>query len=188
MGAQQSGNSRGMKYYMRDFFLNFYFQVLSPLEYQIRENLTGKMLFRYAVSSNRGYYIPSFTGKAFELLLASVLENRSQRSAKVFQLLGVSSETYRVGTYWQNDKKQVDVILEDDTDRESRLIEVKWINEKADSSRDQYFSQIQAHAYCPPEGYRIKYFLLLSRGFTEPFWRKAETAQVTVLQLEDLFG
>ncbi|MDC0358760.1 ATP-binding protein [Oligoflexia bacterium] len=185
-GQKPKANSRGVKYYMRDFYLNFYFQILAGMEHAIRLNTTGGQLFRCQIGSNAGYYIKDFSGKAFEHLIISILENRAQQSPKVFGILDLSGNQYRVGTYWEKGVTQIDIIVEDDTDRETRIIEAKWVSEKTDASAS-YVQQVRRKKYSPPEDYCVRHFLALSRGFTSGFESMAESKGVKIIQLEDLF-
>ena len=61
---------------MRDFYLNFYFQVLDGLRDQIKEN-SKHNIFSSLLLSKVGLYIPNFSDFAFELLIESVIDRRA---------------------------------------------------------------------------------------------------------------
>ncbi len=63
MGAPPKQNRAGSIYYLQDFYLNFYFQVLDGLEPRVRDNKRSN-IFATLLSSREGYYIPSFSGLA----------------------------------------------------------------------------------------------------------------------------
>ena len=114
--AHKTQVSRGTKYHMKDFYLNFYYQVLEPLEKRIKRNSKGLLFSEACISSNSGYYIPNFSGKAFELLVRYILENSVNFTEKIFHTLLIANPNYRVLDYW--DKTcQIDLLVESKDDR-----------------------------------------------------------------------
>lgn len=187
MGALPNKNRAGIRYYMRDFYLNFYFQVIDALSDRIRENRDAN-LFVDLITSRQGYHIQGFSGLAFELLLESVVDRRATPSMKekIFSKLGVTREGYDWGQYWEIGKTQVDLVVESARDRESRVIEAKWIARKADVTRG-YLQQVKQKAYMPPRGYRLSFFLVMSRPPTRGLREAARRHEVQIVDLSDLF-
>ena len=55
----------------------------------------------------------------------------AERKAAEEPILGrmeLGEDDYEVGHYWEEGKTQVDLIVENPGDRESRVLELKWIN------------------------------------------------------------
>ena len=187
MGASPKKNRAGSRYYMRDFFLNFYFQVLKGQESRVRENRRAN-LFANVLSSKAGYYIPGFSGLAFELLIESVVDCRagSSMDERMFDKLGISEKGFDWGHYWEPGRTQVDLVVESSQDRESRVIEAKWIAGKADVTRG-YLEQTFGKGYTPPRGYRLSFYLVMSKPPTKGLREVAEGFPVQFVGIEDLF-
>ena len=126
------------RYYMKDFFLNFYHQLLLPYAEQIKGNEKG-LLFPYQVGlSENGYHIPNFTGKAFELFVRQFLElNRGMdKHTTIHKKLKLLSPDYEVIDYWDKNV-QIDLIVTSKADRICRVIECKWSGEYKKSWREE---------------------------------------------------
>jgi hypothetical protein len=68
-------------YRVTDFYLNFYLGVLFPLKHLISRNRGARSaLFSSKALHGSGYYIPSFTGQAFEHLIAHQIAKGSAGS------------------------------------------------------------------------------------------------------------
>lgn len=185
-------NRSGVRFYMDDFFLNFYFQVLAPLENRIRGNERGQLFPVEILGSKRGYYIPDFSGKAFELLLARVLargcDDESERNAGLFDRLGLTTGRYRWGTYWVQGQTQIDLVVEGLDDREVRIIEAKWTNQPVHADPnvlDQVLSK--RHRPSTPGPWRTSHHLVLSGGCSSSFQEQADAQGMGVIELSDLF-
>jgi len=181
-------NRRGTKFYIRDPFLNFYFQVLQGMAPRIRKNQQGN-LFGECLGSKKGYYIENFTGGAFELLTEWILSQRLSPPGKepILKKLNLEGEDPDIGHYWIEGKTQVDLLVENSGDRESRLLELKWINKTATLS-SAYVEQVKNKDYLPPEDWTVSYHLLLSRNASAGLLKKAAEENVQVLGLADLFA
>ncbi len=181
-------NRRGSKYYLKDPFLNFYFQVLKARAPRIRKN-TRANLFRECIGSKEGYYIENFSGKAFELLTEWVLRQELSPAGeeKLLQKLHLQEDDYRIEHHWVEGETQVDLILENESDRESRLLELKWISGRADLSSG-YLDQVRGKGYSPPKGWIISYHLLLSSDASASLRKRAKKVKVQILGLDDLFA
>ena len=186
--GQRKANRSGVRFYMDDFYLNFYFQVLCPLESRIRGNRRGLLFSAEVLGSGEGYYVPDFSGKAFELLLASVIgqgcDDESLRTQPVFHKLALRPGRYRWGTYWEAGKTQIDLLVVGQDDREVRVIEAKWVSRRVDAGSD-FPRQVLDKMY--GETWRRRNFLALSRGHTSGFAERASRQGVGVITLEDLF-
>ncbi len=186
--GKSKANRRGSKFYLKDPFLNFYFQVLRSETPQIRKNIRAN-LFQKCLGSKTGYYIENFSGKAFELLVQWVLEQKLSPPSKepILKKLGLTEDPYEVGHFWEDGKTQIDLVIENSGDRESRLLELKWINKPADLS-STYIEQVREKQYSPPKGWTISYHLLTSKPASAPLKKKAKAERVQILELSDLFG
>lgn len=179
-GKKQS-NSAGIKYYMRDFYLNFYFQVLIKLESRIANNTNALLFACECLQSNSGYYIPDFTGKAFELLVAEVLNSRHNLEPKIFKKLNIIDSNYNVATYWNKDI-EIDLLVDCPEDREIRLLEMKWINSKKHQF-DSYLKKISnlSLKFLPKE-YLVSRYVISSNTSAVK-----DDGVVELLTLKDLF-
>lgn len=185
--AHQKSIKRGAGYcfYMKDFFLNFYFQVLEPFQAKIKDNKTG-LLFPCESLSKKGHYIPNFSGKAFELLIRYQLENFSHhKKSGLFKKLMLRDANYEVMTYW-NSETQIDLIVEHKLDRLSRLIECKWTNEMPHTKTESLIDEILEKRYDPPAGFEIRRFLITAATPSASFITAARARGVTVIGLEEL--
>jgi predicted AAA+ superfamily ATPase len=187
MGASPKKNRSGTRYYMRDFYLNFYFQVLDRFSSQVKDNKRAN-IFSNLLASKEGYYIPGFSGLAFELLIESVIDRRanSSMSEEIFDKLRISEKGYDWGHYWAQGTTQVDLVIESSTDRESRVLEAKWIAKKADVTRG-YLEQVCQRTYMPPRGYRLSFYLAMSKPPTKGLREAAKQLEVQIVGLPDLF-
>jgi len=185
--GEHKANRRGSKFYMKDPFLNFYFQVLQKMAPQIRSNKRTN-LFQKCIGSKTGYYIENFTGKGFELLTEWILRQELSPfgTENILWKLDMLDAEYEVRHYWEEGQTQVDLIIECKTDRESRLLELKWVNSRTDLNSG-YIEQVREKNYSPPKGWTISYHLLLSAGTSAPLQKQAKAARVQILEMEDLF-
>lgn len=125
--------SRGLKYFIQDPFLNFYFQVILSLKGKINRNQTGELIFTNIITSKKGFYIQGFTGYAFENFISRLLETSDERSEKIFKLLGIKNSDFEVGTIKQQDR-QIDIVLFNTTDRKDKWIECRWTQDTQEIS------------------------------------------------------
>ncbi len=187
MGVSPKKNKSGTKYYMRDFYLNFYFQVLDGLKAQIKDN-TKSNIFSRLLSSKEGFYIPNFSGQAFELLIESVIDRRANSTMheNIFKKLNIHEPNYYFGHYWESNTTQVDLIVESSVDRETRIFEAKWIATKAGLTHG-YLEQIRQKTYTPPRGFRLSFYLVISKSPTKGLKEAAQKQNVQIVELTDLF-
>ncbi len=124
--AQAKKNLRGDLYYIKDFYLNFYFRILSQYKGRIQRNTKEELLFaRLFEASPKGFYIPNYTGPMYELIIQTVLETSQHREEKIFKKLHLDNNDFEVGFHWDKNS-QFDLILHNTTDRVLRFIECKW--------------------------------------------------------------
>lgn len=117
---------RGSLYYCRDFYLNFYFRILSKYKTKISRNRESEMLFATLLqTSSNSLYLPDYTGPMFEILLQHILESSEERHEPIFQKLNLEQVTFDVGFHWDK-STQFDLILHNASDRVYRFIECKW--------------------------------------------------------------
>ena len=187
MGVPPKRNRAGTRFYLQDFYLNFYFQVLDKLRPQILDNARTN-LFSRLLSSREGYYIQGFSGQAFELLIESVIDCRASTSMAegIFEKLGLLEKGYDWGHYWEQGATQIDLVVESSRDRESRVLEAKWIARKADVTRG-YLEQVSQKGYTPPRGFRLSFYLVMSKPPTRGLRKAAQELEVQIVGIEDLF-
>jgi hypothetical protein len=191
LGASKT-NRAGVRFYMDDFYLNFYFQVLLPLESRIRSNERGLLFPAEVIASREGYYIPDFSGRAFELLIADVLEQGrdsiSRRTPTIFDKLSLRGGGYQCGTYWDPGVTQVDLVVVGEDDRELRIIEAKWISRSVDAG-SPFPGQILEKRFGLGErdSWRRSHHLVLSAGHSPGFAQRARERGIGVIELRDLF-
>lgn len=173
----------GIRYYMKDFFLNFFFQVLDPLKRRIGSNVNALLFPCAALKSSKGYYIENFSGKAFELLVRYILEERSLKE-EIFKKLLLKDPDYSVGTFW-NQESQIDLIVEHPRDRIFRVIECKWAS--SPSIPLSWIEETVNKKYAPPQNFLRKNYLVISQHSRSSFLEKAHKEKVGVVELKDLF-
>jgi len=185
--VKMNGESSEIKYILKDYFLNFYFQILEPLENKIKTNEHKALIFPgECIGSNTGYYVPNFSGKAFELLICRILESKDSRNSQIFKILNIRDENYEIGTYWSM-TTQVDLIVECETGREARILECKWIN-KENLKPANYIQQVLDKEYEPNKGIETKtYFVAASQEVSASTKEIASKKGVVFIELKDLF-
>ena len=178
-------NDGGYRYYMKDFYLNFYYQVLLPHSTVIKNNGHG-LIFPYSIlSAKTGYFINNFSGKAFELLMRYVLENKSDQNAKVFKVLQLSDANYTVESYWSVET-QIDLVIDHAADRLTRCIECKWLGHAPDKNILSTLTP-QRRPGKTPKTNNLRHYLALSQPWTANFEKMAEKQGIGLLGLPDIF-
>lgn len=128
MFQKKQKNNAGLLYYLRDPFMNCYFSILRKLKQSIIMNHKNGLLFSlHVVGSKSGYYIPDFSGKAFEYMIWNILESLNDCDNNFCRKLLLSGQNYQTGTFW-NKNAEIDLLLYSEDDRLLRLIECKWTN------------------------------------------------------------
>ena len=191
-GVQKKNNS-GIRYFADDFFINFYFQIISPNAAKIRGNKTNGLLFKQVIASQSGYYIPNFSGKAFELLIYNLLRaaagDTSKRTCRLFQHLKLYDSGYNVGTYWQSQKIQIDIVVSSTEDRVMRIIEAKWKSSSLTSAEAKIFVEtlVKKEIPVPRTDWQVRRFLAISCESDKSLQKLANQNDVAIVQLSDLF-
>ena len=113
----KSTNTRILKYYLSDAYLNFYYSFIKP---NINQISNGPMQYFSALVQQGFFY--NWKGRAFENLC-------QHHSGKIAEILGFSGINYRVGPYFRAKKKgnpgiQIDLIFDRD-DNVLTLCEMK---------------------------------------------------------------
>lgn len=175
----------GIRYYMEDFFMNFYFQVLNPLRNKIQKNTSALLFPCEALRSKKSFYIETFSGRAFELLVRTILENRSLKE-NIFKKLLLKDPDYSVATYW-DENTQIDLVVEHEQDRVTRVIECKWTGQSAGRNHKKWVTQVKAKKYPLKEKRTRRNYLVISEKPSASFKTWAKKNRVGIIQLEDLF-
>lgn len=121
---------RGSLYYIRDFYLNFYFKILINYKSKIQRNIRSELIFADLLNSSKyELFLNNYTGSAFELIIQNLLEMSSQRDENIFKKLQIKNCQFNIGFHWDQ-TVQFDLILHNTTDRVYRFIECKWTQDK----------------------------------------------------------
>lgn len=182
-GQPAGGGKQSPIYYMRDFYLNFYFQVLDKFVSLIKNNVDQLIFTSKAFLGHSGFYMPDFSGQAFELLCHRLLL-RKDLAIPMRHKLALKTLDYQVGSY-RDQAQQIDLIVEDSSDRITRLIECKWTD--GNSKLAEHVAQVKKQNYPIPTNYGLRRYLLPS--YQVKAAKATELAQegVNVLSLDDLF-
>ncbi len=180
-------NDAGMRFFMKDFYLNFYFQVLLSYKSKIESNKAKGLLFPQVLgNSNAHYFIQNFSGKAFELLVRYVLERRVPPDPALHRIFHLRDYEYEVLFYWDKET-EIDILLESQTDRIARIIECKWVG-VANDEGGRYLKEVVGKKYIPPSAYSVLRFLCVSKPLSAQFVASAKEEGVEVVGLESLFA
>jgi predicted AAA+ superfamily ATPase len=169
-------------YIIDDFYLNTFFSLLAPLASEIEHNHEGKKaLFAHRILDSEGYYIEGFSGKIFEDLVRYLLK-RAPLESKLLQKLAVTDHNFTL--YQEHDKNiQIDIILEQKTDRAVYVCECKWAKNLDVAWIDQV---VHKASYLDTEYHRVPVLFIGQKGVTTAFHNKAEAAGVIVIEGGDL--
>lgn len=179
-------NNKGNYYFAKDFYINAFFQLLEPLKERIEKNEKA-LLFPYeCLQAKTGYYIPNFSGPAFEKILRHALEAGMEAYPELFHKLQLVDENFIIGEFW-HESTQIDLIVEHKKDRLSRVIECKWKDEK-NINIDSLCKEVIAKQYVPPKGCTRINYLFLSYTPTTAALKKCQDHKVRVITLHDLFA
>ncbi len=181
--ASSQKHQAGIRYYMKDFFMNFYFQILHPLRNKIKKNTSALLFPCETFRSRKGFYIENFSGKAFELLVAFLLESRSLKE-NIFKKLLLKDPDYSIGTYW-DETTQIDLIVEHPQDRLSRVLECKWVTGTRPAL--SWIEEVNRKKYDPSLPLKRKNYLIVSQKVKPSYVEKSKKAGVSVIELADLF-
>ena len=157
-----------------------------PLQKEIKFNNSELLFTTKVLSSKDGYFIPNFSGFAFELLVSSFLENYEWRESKIFSKLHLINPSYEVGCYWEDQASQIDIVVSHNADRETRLIECKWLNQGA-TLGENTLQEILEKPYPNSQGHHLSHFLMSSKEYSPAFKKMAASKRIGLLELKDLF-
>lgn len=121
--AQRLNNPR---LFMKDFYLNFFFQVLAKKSIELKQS-PNPLAFAELFGSTGSYYIPNFSGKAFELLVQYELERSLNTETSLAKLLKLEKSPFQV-CHYQTPKAEHDLVLLHEKERVLRIFECKWTN------------------------------------------------------------
>ena len=172
-------------YFMKDFFLYTYFQLLAPIAHQIAVNKNGLIFPHKYLQSKAGYYVPGHSGGAFELLVRSVIESRSLK-APIFTKLNLTDPNYEVDSYSLPSVVQVDLTVTHRADREVRLIECKWLTEENKMSKG-IVDEVVKKQINLPKGYTVSRYIVVSHLPSSGLIEYAENHSIKIISCHDLF-
>lgn len=186
LAHKENQNEAGLVYYLKDFYLRFYFQVLILYKEKISQNNKGLLFPEIFHGNYNQYYIPSYSGVAFEMLVKSILNNKGNLTIHLFKILNIVDCDYEVLDYW-NKETQIDIIVEHQKDRIARILECKWIGAD-NNSLAQYIREVKIKKYTPPKSFSLKYFLVISKNISKEQKEKAKKEGVEIITLLDLYS
>lgn len=174
---------RGALFYMKDFYLNFYFRILSKYKNRIRRNKNNDLIFAQVLeTSPSGYFIQDYTGPVFELLIQNILENSEDREENIFEKLQIKNCEYEIGFHWDK-TVQLDIILHKSSDRIYRFIECKWTQDK-----EQLLNSIKTFSdRISPFSVPHQKVLCLNHTPSASICKAAKAANVCIISPADLF-
>lgn len=187
VGETPKAKNFGVRYYIKDEFLNFYFNVLDKNKGRIKNNVRNKMILGAVIEG--GYFIKNFTGKAFELVVRKIIERNI--SARINNILSIDDlSNYETGSYWKTEDmpgNQIDLMIDSDEDRCVRLIEVKWLNDPVGVEKGNAIEQALGRNFPNRKGHLIRRFVMASSGFTSKARAFAKENNVFLIEFGDLF-
>ncbi len=185
MHIENKKKNVGNVYYMKDLFLLFYFQILDPLKERIQSN-EKSLLFPYEVlASKSNYYVPNFSGYAFELLLKTALEHGPEKYPTLYDKLELTDKNFEMGEFWDS-RTQIDLIIEHRKDRLARVIEVKWLDSK-NLDLKSVCQNLNEKKYPLPEKFSRQNYLLVSFKPTQRQTQTCKKLNVKLISLDDFF-
>jgi hypothetical protein len=172
-------------YEINDFYLNFFFKILSVRENAIRTNEKRLLFSDLILKSNKNYYIENFTGTQFERFVRYVLEESyfdldESDEPHVFKKLMLVDKNYTVETY-ANKSCQIDLVVEHNTDRIIRILEIKWASEQ-----NSWIEEILKKDYPHDDSWQTKRYLVCGYPLSLSFQKKAQQHDIECITLEDL--
>ena len=181
LGNKNMRQNSVTRYYLRDFYLNFYFHVLLSFSEIISNNKDQLIFTSKSLLSENGYYIPNFSGHAFELLCERALQFED---STLKNKLNLKSNAFNIGAYWDN-QGEIDLIVEDSNDRISRVVECKWVDKN--SKFKSHLQELSEKKYDQAASYSIQKFLIAAYNISEKQKENAEALGVIALSTDDLF-
>lgn len=173
--------ARDRRYYMKDCYLNFYFQVLLKLEIQIRQNLKQLLFALQCLQSQKGYYMPNFSGLAFEMLIQNLVETDLSGFA---HKLGILNDKFDVYRHIKVKNKEFDLILKSDLSREIKLIQIKWISDSMDIKVAEDIAKVE---FPDQKNYKINKYIISSHPTSKVFKDFCRKENIYLLSIKDLF-
>jgi predicted AAA+ superfamily ATPase len=168
-------------YRITDFYLNFYFGVLFPLKHLISRNRAARSaLFSSKVLHGAGYYIPSFTGQAFEHLIAHQI-TKGLASSMLIRKLALPGHDISL---FHRTESRADLIIHSQAERTVHVIECKWV----DAPDPRWLDTLIARPVkVNPQFSRVNAIIVGCQA-SGSFLKRAKSLGVLVVQLKDLFG
>jgi AAA+ ATPase superfamily predicted ATPase len=173
--------TRGQIYILKDPFLNFYFSLIYKIRRKIETNRTNVLIFSTLITSKKGIYIPEFTGSTFERFVTHLLETSVERSEKIFTKLNIRNCDFEVGTI-KDVSRQIDIVLQNTTDRRDRWIECRWTNdtEQVSTLIGDLHSKLKSTD-------NADLYIMTNCKITSQLISKSKKYKIEILTLQDLF-
>jgi AAA+ ATPase superfamily predicted ATPase len=177
-----SQRDRGMRYELRDPYLNFYFNVLVKYSRAISANTT-RLILADLLPQAPSLYLPNFTGRSFELLVRGCLENDLEQELQLTKGLGLGHGEIEYSSYFSTDQ-QIDLVITDPATRTVHVIECKWTFDSALLKTD--LTKLSGLKLQLPPGYALRKHIISPQTKTPTFERQAKDAAVNVWDLTGL--
>lgn len=168
-------SQKSVQYAINDLFLHFYFRALIKVETKIRFNDSG-LIFPSSVHLEN-YYIPDYSGSAFELSLRVLLNKHLSFDTSFRKKLLIRDHNYQLMYYWDKNN-EIDLLIYSPEDRLLRLLECKW-----GEWSYEHIAAVRLKTLPSPKGVTLKRFLIT--GSTRE--REAGNDDVSVLSIRDLY-
>lgn len=167
-----------INFFMKDFFLNFYFSIYKDFLSEIKRNKT-KLIFSHIISG-KGYYIENFTGRAFENFVRYCIE-KAPISSALYKKLKITDYNFLLYSF-HSKESQIDLVLNHNKDRLVRIIECKWAKE------DKVFIDEILSKSFPLEPIQARLNVLVV-GFkaSASFISLCKKNKIILIELKDLF-
>jgi AAA+ ATPase superfamily predicted ATPase len=182
-------NHSGSIFYIKDFFLNFYFQVLEPNQEKILNN-NSALIFPDIISSKKHYEIKDFSGIAFEYLVHHCLASEIHQYPKLFNKISIVDKEFELGVLMdlKNLNMQIDIVVSHKKDKNIRLIDCKWVSSTNGYSKFSEKILQQSKSFPKEKDQSISCFLCVSQIPSEnaekDMWKNNQTKIIVV---DDLF-
>lgn len=170
-------------YFYDDPYLLFYFSVLQKYSDDISEN-DSRLIFADILASSKSFYIPNFTGRAFEIFIRNLFLCDTNETQKAFlNLLHLPDKKYQLFDSYNGDSN-VDLFIEHKGLRSFYAIECKWTN-SSDVISDG-LDQLEAFNENNKE-LKAELVLISNFKFTGSLLKKAQKQNIKIIEINKIF-
>lgn len=120
----KSKKNRGTVYYLKDFLLSSYAQILYPQRNIISKNIDNQLILPHLLEGKDKLYIPDYTDPSFERFIQLLIEQPRVES-HIHQILSIDNISFDVCNFKQPEL-EIDLLLHETSDHVLRIIECKW--------------------------------------------------------------